>query len=240
MNVRRQIIMLVTTVVIIVGTFAWTLASSQPAGARPRPPGRDLDRPVPGQGHRHVRARHRGRHHPPARRRPRHRRTRGAAAGQHDRRRPPRCEGAREGGGAGRPDRRAPVPTRAADLPVGHGARARVDHHNCAGRDDHDGTRGDHHRAERDDLHDHQWQRRRDQRQRCGARTVPTTPIAAVRPAQETPTTVVPAPPAAPPTGTPVPGDTTPTTAPAVATRSRARRARTCSRRPPRTSRARP
>ena len=28
MNVRRQIIMLVTTVVIIVGTFAWTLASS--------------------------------------------------------------------------------------------------------------------------------------------------------------------------------------------------------------------
>ena len=35
-------------------------------------------------------ARHRGRHHPPARRRPRHRRARGAAAGQHDRRRPAR------------------------------------------------------------------------------------------------------------------------------------------------------
>jgi preprotein translocase subunit SecD len=50
----------------------------------------------------------------------------------------------------------------------------------------------------------------------AGARTVPTTPIAAVRPAQETATTVAPT--ATATTVAPAAGDTTTTTAPAIAT----------------------
>ena len=90
-----QMIMLIVTVVVIVGTFVATLRLRQPSGARPRPPGRHLDRALPGEGLRPVHARHRGRHHPQPRRRPRHRRARGAAPGQHDRRRPARREGTR-------------------------------------------------------------------------------------------------------------------------------------------------
>ena len=106
----------------------------QPARARPRPPGRHLDRAVPGEGHRHLRARHRGRHHPPPRRRPRHRRARGAAPGQHDRRRPPRRRRTREGRGAGRSDRGAALPTGPGRAAVGHADPD--DHHDRRRPDD--------------------------------------------------------------------------------------------------------
>ena len=180
----------------------------QPARARARPAGRHLDRAVPGRGHRHVRARHRGRHHPQPRRRPRHRRARGAAAGQHDRRRPAGRRRARESRGAGRSDRGAALPTGRGRAPVGH---ADPDDHDDGGRrDDHDRRRRDHdHAAGRRRGHDHDDRRDRG----AGAAHVPTAPIAATRPAQET--TVAPD-----TTPTTVAGATAPTTTAAEATPS--------------------
>ena len=47
---RRHVILLIITVVVIVGTFVGDPALEQPARARPRPPGRHLDRALPGEG----------------------------------------------------------------------------------------------------------------------------------------------------------------------------------------------
>ena len=178
-----------------------------------------------------VRARHRGRHHPQPRRRPRHRRARGAAPGQHDRRRPARREGPREGRGAwsARPpscgsDRSrqsspwaTPCPTttttgRRARRPRGAPTTDAPTHRRAT-----DGRRRRHRRTTISGSG-------------AGARTIPTAPIAATRPAQETdgrrPTPRRRRSPA--PTPTTTPGATTPRRS---RRRSRARRAPTCSRR---------
>ena len=151
---RRRVIGLIITVVAIVGMFVAHAPLGQPARARARPPGRHLDRALPGEGLRPQRPQHRGRRDPEPGRRSRHRRARRAASRQHDRRRTcrasktgrrPRAWWARRPScGSGRCSTTAGQPL---DLPVRHAghdddlAQGRHDDHG-QGRDRHDRPHG--------------------------------------------------------------------------------------------------